>query len=171
MKRPVCISLVVLLIFALCSCESHTKSILVPVTFYYRTTDIEFGTRSGVITSEIREARGHAEEYQYIIEQYLNGPKSSGCISPFPAGTTLEALSLDNNKVYIMLSPHLAILTGSDLMIACACLTKTVLELTGVKSVQISAENRLLNNEESITMTAASFAYWDDSIDFTVHSR
>lgn len=170
MKRAVYISLVLLLIFTLCSCTSQSKSVQAPVAFYYRSTDVEYGAQSGVITYEIREVKGHTEDYQYIINQYLNGPKSSGCISPFPAGTTLEAFSLHNNKVDIMLSPHLAILTGSDLMVACACLTKTVLELTGVNSVQISSENGLLNNEESITLTADSFAYWDESADFTVGS-
>lgn len=170
MKRIIGLYLIVTLIFTLCSCESGQKPVQVPATFYYRMTNIEYGTRSGVITSEIREIKGHIEDYQYILEQYLNGPKISGCISPFPAGTTLETFSLDDEKVDIMLSPHLAILTGSDLMVACACLSQTVIELTGVESVRISAENNLLNGRESITLTADSFAYWDEIAAFTVPS-
>jgi len=40
-----------------------------------------------------------------------------------------------------------------DLTIACACLTATVCDMTGVQSVTIQTENRLLDGNKSITMT------------------
>lgn len=161
MKRYLCIFLWLMPIFMLCSCTVANKQIRSPVTYYYRTAEANCGPNVCVISTEIREAKGYTDDYQYLISQYLNGPRSSDCISPFPAGITLEEFNLDSNKVQIKLSPHLALLSGSELMLACACLTNTITQMTGVDSVQISAENGLLNNQEYLTLTANSFTYFD----------
>ena len=161
MKKIICIffSLSLLLIF--CSCKKREQDIIKPVNFYYRTIPVSYGTDACIIKAEVRESMGYSNDYAYLIEQYLNGPKQYSVISPFPAGTTLEEFSLSGSKAQILLSPHMSVLSGSELMVACACLSKTVIELTGVNAVQISSENGLLNNQESITVTSDSFAYWD----------
>lgn len=162
MKRTICSLLIIILLFFLCSCGLENEPVNNPVTYYYRSTKTKYGTQSNLIIGETREAKGHTNDYQYLIEQYLNGPRTYDSISPFPAGTMLEELSVDTTKAYIVLSPHIAILSGSELIVACACLTKTVLEMTGVRSVQISTTNGTLNGMESITLTADSFANWDE---------
>lgn len=161
MKRLICIFLSFALLLVFSGCTNESQKIIKPVNFYYRTTPVTYGADASVITAEVREAYGNSSNYQYLIEQYLNGPKTYDCISPFPAGITLEEFSLSGNRVQILLSPHMAVLSGSELMVACACLAKTVIEMTGVDTVQISAENSLLNNEEVITLNTDSFAYWD----------
>lgn len=166
MKRFICIIVVLILIYSFSSCANQTHAIKNPITFYYRTETISFGTGASVICAETREIIDASADTESIIAQYLNGPQSNGCTSPFPAGTVLESYSIDNNKALIALSPHLAILNGSDLMIACACLTKTITDLTGVKSVQIRAVDSLLNNQESITVTADDFYSIDESFDY-----
>lgn len=165
MKRFMCTLLASILIAMLCACNS-AQQIEVPVNYYYRTRQVQYNSDTGVISAEIREAKGSKENYHHLIEQYLNGPKSNHYISPFPAGTTLEELNVDNNRVQIVLSPHMALLSGSELMIACICLARTLLEMTGVKYVQISAENSLLNNEQSITLSSDSFVLIDLGADY-----
>lgn len=154
------------LIPAFSSCADNPRSTTRTVVYYYRTTEAVFGSENGVVTGEIRDATGHAEDYKFLIEQYLNGPVSNDLISPFPAGITLEELNIDSNKVQIMLSPHLALLSGSELMTACACLTNTLTEMTGLQTVQISSEGGLLNGMEVLTLTGDSFTYWDESVQF-----
>jgi germination protein M len=160
MKKAICMFLSFVLIFVLCGCNNH-DNIAFPVKFYYRTVPVSYGTNASIITAEVRDASEFRGNYTELIELYLNGPKQYSCISPFPAGTTLEEISLSGNKMQILLSPHMAVLSGSELMVACACLSRTIIELTGVSTVQISSENSLLNNQEFITVTSNSFAYLD----------
>jgi hypothetical protein len=161
MKRLTCIILALAILLVLCACNNKQNTASDPVNFYYRTTSVIYGSDSSIITAEIRDAQGYSNDYTYLIEQYLNGPKTYDCISPFPAGTTMEEFSISGNKAQILLSPHLLVLSSSELMVACACLTKTIIGLTGVDIVQISAENGKLNNQEFITLTSDSFAYLD----------
>lgn len=147
----------------LCSCQTNQTSQKYTVTFYYIQNELEFGTDTGVIKSTVREFNEFRNDYFYLISQYLNGPTSYDCISPFPAGTTLEELNWDQNRVQIVLSPHIATLSGMDLMVACACLTETVTELTGINTVQIRCSKGLLNGEKVITLTPGSFMYSDQA--------
>lgn len=163
MRRCAYILIALIFFSMLTSCADNTNAIKNPVTFYYRSESITYGQQASVIQSEIREGKSFAGDAQSAIKQYLNGPQTKGCISPFPAGTTLESFNVDKNRVQITLSPHLAILNGADLMVACACLTQTATDLTGVKTVQIRAEGSLLNGEEVITMRADSFLCIDES--------
>lgn len=161
MKKYICYLLVFACMLCLCACNDSTKEIKQPVNYYYCSVPMEYGSDVSIITAEVREAFGYSNDYHSLIEQYLNGPKTYDCISPFPAGTTLEDFLLSGNKAQIMLSTHMSVLSGSELMLACACLTKTVCELTGARSVQISSDGGMLNGEESITLTADSFTYVD----------
>lgn len=161
MKRSLCLFLTIVCIICLWGCKDEKAEIKQPVNYYYRTVPTQYGSDATIITCEVREAYGYGNDYRLLIEQYLNGPKTYDCISPFPAGTTLEEFSLSSNKAEIMLSTHMSILSGSELMLACACLTRTVCEMTGVGAVEISSDGGMLNNEESITLTADSFSYLD----------
>ncbi len=163
MKRIICLLLALVCVLYLYGCQDKTAEIKQPVNYYYRTVPTQYGSDASIITCEVREAYGYGNDYRQLIEQYLNGPKTYDCISPFPAGTTIEDFSLNGVKAQIMLSTHMSILSGSELMLACACLTRTVCEMTGVGAVQISSDGGMLNDEESITLTADSFTYLDMS--------
>jgi len=156
------ISLLILLLF-LSGCTSEYAMIDVPVKFYYVYNQVEFGTESGVIKETVREAKGHRDDYAYLINQYLNGPITYDCISPFPAGTTLKELNWDQNRVQIVLSPEITTISGMDLIIACACLTRTTADIFGVNTVQIRASSGLLNGEEMLTFQTESFRYLDQA--------
>jgi len=135
-----------------------------PVNFYYKTDSIKYDSQQGVIAVEVRDAKSHADDYQHLLEQYLNGPRISGRISPFPAGTTLKVFNLNEASAQVILSPHLTILSDTELMIACVCLAKTLFDLTGVQSVQIGAQNNLLNGKQYVTITTDNFSLWNNDI-------
>lgn len=161
MKRIVSVSMIVCILLCLCACSENTQNIKEPISFYYRMRDIQYDTEGSILATEICERYGHTEDYEYLLQGYLAGPKSDECISPFPAGTSLESINLVMNKVHIVLSEHLSMLSGSDLIIACACLSKTVLEMTDAQSVQISSLNSQLNGQDYITMNRDSSVFWD----------
>lgn len=157
------ISLVLVLVFLLSGCNTQDSYHASAVNFYYIHNELEFGTESGVIQTTARTFETKSDDYTYLIEQYLNGPVTYDCVSPFPAGITLEELHWDQNRVQIILSPHITTLSGVELMVACACLTRTVTEMTGIHTVQIRSSSGLLNGEQALTLTADSFVYWDQA--------
>ena len=162
MKRLLCIVLAILLLLSLAACSQGNSEPRVPVTFYYRT--LEYGLEKGekVISSEEREAFGHLEDYAYLVDMYLQGPTTENCISPFPAGTTLEQLDFMADTVLIQLSSHISLISGAELTVACVCLGKTVSQMTGMKSVRISAKGDLLDGKEYITISKEDFRLIDD---------
>ena len=131
------------------------------VCYYYMHNEVNLGADAKIIVPTTRETDINKDDYFSIIGQYLNGPTSYDCISPFPAGTTLEELNWDQNRVQIMLSPHITTLSGIDLIVACACLTKTVTELTNINTVQIRSSSGLLNGEQALILTNESFMFLD----------
>ncbi len=171
MKKIICSLLAMLMVFPLTGCTNKKKEIKAPVTFYYRTREIELGIDESVISSEQRESYGHTEDYIYITEMYLNGPTTGKCISPFPAGTKLDSLDFVQDKVLVVLSSHISLLSGAELSLACVCLSKTLLELTGKKSVQIRASGDLLDGKESITIAAKNFQLKDDTLTYMADAQ
>lgn len=159
MKQTICAIVAILFLLFLCSCGNNNIKVVDPVNFYYCTPETQFGEQNTLMVAQIREAKDHTQDYPYLISQYLNGPITYDCVSPFPGGTTLEEFAINDFQASIVLSPHIATLSGSELMLACACMTKTVIEMTGVDTVQISTSEGTLNGEDFIVLTADSFAY------------
>ena len=162
MRRIVCLLLAVILLI-MPGCSKEDKAQTATVRFYYKTNPIEFNSDSGVISVETRTLRQDQSDYYGILSQYLNGATTRNCISPFPAGTSLEEVSINDNDASVVLSSHLSLLTDYELSIACVCLARTVFDLADVQSVQISCLNNYLNGEPSITITRDGYVIDTDS--------
>lgn len=162
MKRLITVFLVLILSITAVSCSNSPKPER-SIQFYYCTEKIKHGSKSGVIVSETRYFT-EAEMSSAIIAEYLSGPKSETLRSPFPAGLTVKDLKLGSARVEIILSDHIASQSGIDLTIACACIQKTIEDLTGIDSVQISAENEKINNQDVIIMESDSILLEDNEI-------
>ena len=161
MKRFLCILLAFSAALSLAGCtQKHQPK--EPVVFYYRTAINQKNFTDSMISSEIRDIYGMSNDFGLIISEYLKGPKSDKCISPFPAGTTLQSADIVSNKAYVVLSVHLSTISGAELMLACSCIAKTILEFSQVRTVEIRASNGLLNGQESITIRAKDFIYYDE---------
>ena len=148
MKRFICLILVIQMITVLCACNNKHK-VKNPVNQYYLSADI---TESNLlIRPEVCEAHESLVEQ---INNYLRGPSDEAYFSPFPDNVYVIAINQSDSISEIILSDSFASLTGYDLTIACACLTKTLQELVDTKLVKIRTENEPLDGNAYITMSA-----------------
>ena len=161
MKRVFCILLLVLLFLA--GCDSQEEVFVDPVNFYYPKADVTYFSAEGVISREIREAEGHRQDYEYLLGLYLRGPESRELNHVFPQNAALIRLEISNNIATVILNDATARLTGLDLTIACACLTATVCDMTGVQTVTIRTDTQLLDGNKSITMNRDQVLLLDNS--------
>ncbi len=162
MKRIRSILAILLTILLLSGCTGNTS--VYPqsdITFYYKNVEFDYGSSDGVIAVELRDPRDCGNTYEEILECYLAGPKESGHISPFPAGITLEGFTTGRDRAYLTLSNHLSMLEGTDLSVACACLTRTVLGMTGLHSIEISVEHGSIGGESYVVFIENDFSYQD----------
>lgn len=163
MKRTISVLLLLCLLLPVFGCTNAADNPKDPVSFYYRQQKLTYSDESSVIAPEAREAAGHKEDIPYLLAEYLKGPKAEAFLRTFPQQTRLISFRANKATAEIALSEHFASLTGMDLTIACACLTMTVIELTGVETVKISAENAMLNNAPQITMDKTCLLLIDSS--------
>lgn len=162
MKKAVCILICLAMLFLMTGCSQADVQSANTVHFYYIHNELEYGTESGVVAPTVIDVQYDESDYQLLLEKYLNGPTNHELISPFPAGITLEDFQIVGEKALLVLSPHMGTLTGSSMTVALACLTRTVIEMTGVNAVQIRIENQQINGADIITLTLNNFSLWDD---------
>ena len=81
----------------------------------------------------------------------------------FPYGTKLVSISVSEERTTVTVTSHFANLNNVDLTIACACITKTVMELTNTGSVEIMAHGTMLNGADSVIMDNENVLLLDDS--------
>lgn len=160
MKRIICSLLLIICIFTLCAC-SQKETIRKPVEFYYCAETITYNSTTGVITPETRESDGMENDPEALIALYLKGPTHEGYYSPFPKNITVLNINFDPTVTTIMLSKDFSTLSGYRLTLACACLAKTVIGLTGCESVSIGAQDALLDGNTYIQMSEETLTLID----------
>lgn len=161
MRKLLCILLLSALLASLFGCTQPADGYENPINFYYRRQEVSFGTTEGVLCPDIREA-GNLD-YISLLALYFRGPANSQLQRTFPEGTALKAIEIEGNHVLITLSDVFATLTELDLTIACACLTRTVCEMTGTQQLTIRTETSLLDGNKTIRMSLENVLLLDDS--------
>lgn len=161
MKRFLCSLLVVFCIVTLCSCAKK-ETIRQPVTFYYCAENINYNSATGVITPETRDGYGYDENLTSLINVYLQGPTHEGYYSPFPQNAKVLNISTDATDTTVMLSKDFSELSGYQLTLACACLSKTLMDLTGCSRVRIGAQDAVLDGNAYIQMTEETILLIDN---------
>ena len=137
MKRRLCILLIGVLMLALTACTRESMDSQVP--FYYIQAEFDYGMPDGVIASEFHDLSGHQNDLRYLLALYLQGPSDPELRLPFPSGTILVDLTQERREVTITLSSTAAMLEGTDLTIACACLAETCFAISDVQQVHIQS--------------------------------
>lgn len=153
MKKRSLAVLCTLLFFLLCACRNASEELISPVTFYYCNRAVAYNSAEGVIRGEIREGKDFQTDTAGMLREYFTGPQSEELLSPFPAGTKLVSLSIEEDTAMLTLSREFADLNGIKLSTACSCIVKTLAEFESVTRVQFFAEGSLLENKESLTVT------------------
>lgn len=156
MKRL--ISLAFLLCLTFTGCAKFGDRIKEPVTFYYLRAEYQYGSDSGVIGSEEREASGHRENLSYLLALYLMGPSGEDLVSPIPRGIRFLSVEQTDTLITLNLSDTASVLTDADYSLACACLTLTCLDLTEAETVTVNSGTR------SVTMTWDNLILYDSSM-------
>ena len=143
MKRLIAWMLLLVMAAALAGCR-ESEEIRDPVSFYYRRAAIEYGGEDGVVAPEKREAYGLREDLLALLQLYIRGPETEGLVNVFPHSAEVLAVSQEETVVTVHMSRSFSQLGGIRLSVACTCLAKTVMELTGAETVRISADNATL---------------------------
>ncbi len=154
MKRFVCLFLVLIFLFTLCSC-GISGNIKDEGTFYYRRSDFLYGKDSSVMAAETKDITGHADDLSYLVALYLLGPTEKALVSPFPRNAKLLSAQMDGQSIMIELSDMGRLMTDAEFSLACACLTLTCLDLTDGTQVTVTSADR------SITMTQDTLLLYD----------
>lgn len=165
MKRKliILIPFLILSLFSGCS-ESNEINQLKSMKFYYCNTDIAYGEPDGVLSAESRDYIGSMNSIEDIMTEYLKGPSSDEHYSPFPKGTALTELILGDDTLYIALNKAFSELSGMDLTLACACITRTFLEITDVESVVIDVTGGIYGKNITVTFDKDSLIIFDNSL-------
>lgn len=163
MKRVIILILSLLLLLGGCYREEPIDK---PVVFYFLPmepmAEEDFHHDVPYIRPEVRDGSLLGSSVVSILSTYLRGPSAdSNLRSPFPSGSYLYTFSHDGNQLQITMEGAFTELTGLDLSIACACLSKTAMELTGASTVYIYAKDGLLDGAEYVLMDATSIELLD----------
>lgn len=154
MKRMLCLLMCFLIFIPVTGCQHPDDN--GTYAFYYPRSDYGYNPQEGkfyneIIGKEIREDISPANVHE-VISMYLNGPMMQEFANPYPDNISLESVVIDEQTLYVTVSDHLSELTGIRLIIACACLGKTGMELTNTTSIQISCKKALLDGKKTITL-------------------
>lgn len=128
--------------------------------FYYPRAVYTYNQEDGVIAIEYRD-KGGSTSAKDILSLYLQGPASETLVQPFPQGLTLSSIHTDGRTVYVTVTDELASLSGATLILACSCLGRTAMELTGCSSAEIRCENLLLEGRRTIFISDSTVLYSD----------
>ena len=168
MKRLICLLLCGAMMLCLFACAAQSEDFVKPIKFYYLRVQLPdqlyHGSEDSVISAETREGQGIYQNTELLLNHYLAGPLSDTHASLFPSGTRLVGWHTEGNTLCITLSDQAAKLTGIDLTLACACLSKTFLELKDYETVRIQAESLPLDSKAYITMDESSLLLLDTTM-------
>lgn len=161
MKNAICLLLCVLILVSVTACQEDAPKFESPVTFYYRTAVSNDEIAESVIGHLTVEGAELLSDPQELLNEYLKGTSAEGFLTTFPASTKLLSLEISEGTASLLLNASITRLTGVDLTVACACITLTTMELTGVTTVHIRASSGTLDGAEEIIMDRQSLIQQD----------
>ncbi len=164
MKRILCFFLILICAAGIFGCSSGSDVPEDAATVYYKRANISYGDRDGVIGASHLDTDGKEGDFSYLLGKYLQTPPGDGFSQTFPANLFLVSLKVEGLTAKVILSDQMAKLSGMDLTVACACLTRTVMSLTGCQEVIISAISAQLDGRDFITLSADSYLLLDSSV-------
>ena len=162
MKRPICLLLVLTVLLSMSACRNNT-SIQDPVMLYYLAKENVADSDGNVLAYEIISGV-HSSHVSMLLPAYLQGPLDPALESPFPTGTHLLNLQISDDLLVVTLSQEFSVLTGISLSLACCALAKTVMEFSGVKTVQIQTLSGTLDGDDYIIIHEEDILFYDNHI-------
>lgn len=151
-------------LFLLCLCLL-LSACTVPVTdpgtvFYYPRSETE--SLSEPFASESRDIPRYTEMTK-LLALYCGGPVTSGLENTLPPDTTVLSWDLHDGKLWLNFDSSLAQLSGIELTVAAACLSKTFLERLDAHTLVLTAQGALLNGETALQLSTQDLNLQDDT--------
>lgn len=163
MKRCNIILIVTVILFNLGLMGCSNQEIKNPVNFYYVRNEYTYGSSDSVIIAEIHEF-ADPSNLAGLVSHYLKGPQSSEHASLFPIGTKLVSAKHNENSVSIVLTDQIVRLTDASLTLACTCLAKTIMDYTGIETVNVYADGTLISGKTMLTIREDDIILIDSGI-------
>ena len=161
MKRWIACILIAAAVLSLGGCTNPRPEINDPVNFYYRRAAVSYGSADSVIVPESREAEGLRDNLTALLNRYIMGPESPELVNAFPKNCRVLRVDVTEDMAQVYCNRMLGYLENMDLTVACACLAKTVMELTGSTTVRIEAYDATLGGAEFIIMGKDNLLFED----------
>ncbi len=163
MKRSMAILLICALLLPLTACQQEQAAGEGTVTFYYCRKELTHGSTDSVIAGETRDTQSQGKDLSRLLTLYFMGPRSQELRTPFPVGLRLVECRINEGTAYVTVTDALSQLTGIELTLACACITRTVLGLSEAEAVHIQAETSLLGSSQFLLMDEKTLLLFDGS--------
>lgn len=162
MKRILTIFLAAVLLLSIAGCSAPGGG-EEEIAFYYKRARLSYGEENGVITAEYRSLDIQNTETITILNLYLEGPKVTELTNVFPVGCEVLEFSLAEDVATVHFNKIFGQLQDMSRTLACVCMSRTVMELTGAKCVRIRAEDVKLGSEDYLEFDENSVLYFDSS--------
>ena len=128
--------------------------------FYYKRAQLSYGEADGVVTPEYRTVDRNGD-MMALLNAYVDGPKVTELSNVFPLGCDVLWFSLEGEIATVHFNKAFDQVQGIAQTIACVCMSRTVMELTGAKRVRISAESISFGGNEYLEFNGDSALYFD----------
>lgn len=158
------VAYLLLLSLLLCGCGVSEKK-EEQLQFYYPTKNMDYNLGVSYLQAEPRDRVLTGYFLTEILNKYLQGPLDQMAYDmPFQYNTRVVYVVIENGIMDLTLSRGFATYKGLELTIACACITRTAIAITGVDAVRIRADQSMLDGADYIEMNANSVLFVDNSI-------
>ena len=160
MKRIIPAFLILSLLLGLCGCKDHSGG--EEISYYYPRAEYQYNSADSILAPEARETNGVYVAAE-LLQTYFQGPLDPLFTNPFPAKLKLVSIYNDSTTVYITVSDEMAKLSGAPLIIACASLGKTAMDMTGTTEANIQCQSLLLDGKKAIVINDETVLYLDNT--------
>ena len=166
MTKRILILMLALLLLCGCVRTEQPVAMVQPISFYYRTAQIDYSAEDGVIRAEVIDLGENVYTDLQIFRRYFEGPVSKELLSPISQDTELTDVSRSGSRLDIHLKQDTSSPAELDHTLTYACLAKTGLALEGVSKVRIYINYQDYSERYSkryIDYTANSILLYDNS--------
>lgn len=153
-----------LLFILLAGCKKpaeHASEAIQPFLFYYRAAQTSYSDEDGLIRAEIRDLGTKTYSAEELFPLYFEGPESGDLLSPVPSGTTFRSVERSGSLLTIYLRQNNTLQSGIDQSILDACLTKTGLQIEGIRRVRVRVESMGGQTLRDNTFSASDIMLFD----------
>lgn len=165
MRNRAGVILAALLLALLCGCAPARPAVVYqnPIDFYYCDLEDPHGGALGALAKQTVDLVDPEITVEEILTRYLAGPDDPALAAPFPDGLTCKSVTISDGVLCVRFGEAYAELSGIRLSLTNACLTKTLLQIPFVESVQIETDGGMLTTQTATAFTEDSFLLNDAS--------